>query len=64
MDAFGDHAFPCTCTGLIARRAKIVARAWVHLARESVGPDGQVVPQQWLAGWLAGAHNSTQRVLR
>jgi len=31
------------------RRAKIVERAWVRVAREAVGPEGQVVPQQWLA---------------
>ena len=24
-------------------------RAWVRVAREAVGPEGQVVPQQWLA---------------
>ena len=49
MDALGDHALACTRTGLIARRAKIVERAWVRVAREAVGPEGQVVPQQWLA---------------
>ena len=49
MDAFGDHALACTRTGLIARRAKIAERAWVRVAREAVGPGGQVVPQQWLA---------------
>ena len=42
VDAFGDHA-------LASRRAKIVERAWVRVAREAVGPEGQVVPQQWLA---------------
>ena len=36
-------------TGLLARRAKVVERAWVRVAREAVGPEGQVVPQQWLA---------------
>ena len=35
---------PCTRTGLIARGAKIVERAWVRVAQEAVGPDGQVVP--------------------
>ena len=33
MDAFGDHAFACTRTGFIARRAKILERAWVRVAR-------------------------------
>ena len=36
-------------TGLLARRAKVLERAWVRVAREAVGPDGQVVPQEWLA---------------
>ena len=39
----------CPRTGLLARRAKILERAWVRVAREAVGADGQVVPQQWLA---------------
>ena len=43
VDAFGDHALACTRTGLIACRAKIVERARVRVAREAVGPDGQVV---------------------
>ena len=43
VDRFGDHAL------LLARRAKIVERAWVQVAREAVGSEGQVVPQQWLA---------------
>ena len=33
--------------GLLARRAKVVEPAWVRVAREAVGPEGQVVPQQW-----------------
>ena len=48
-DAFGDHALACPRNGLLARRAKVVERAWVRVAREAVGPEGQVVPQQWLA---------------
>ena len=48
-DAFGDHALACPRAGLLARRAKVVERAWVRVAREAVGPEGQVVPQQWLA---------------
>ena len=48
-DAYGDHALACPRTGLLARRAKIVERAWVRVAREAVGLDGQVVPQQRLA---------------
>ena len=27
----------------------MLERAWVRVAREAVGPEGQVVPQQWLA---------------
>ena len=49
VDAFGDHALACAITGLLARRAKILERTWVRVAREAVGADGQVVPQQWLA---------------
>ena len=45
---FGDHALACPRTGLLARRAKVVERAWVRVAREAVGADGQVVPQQRL----------------
>ena len=49
VDAVGDHALACPRSGLLARRAKIVERAWVRAAREAVGADGQVVPPQWLA---------------
>ena len=48
MDALGDHALACPRSGLLARRARVVERAWVWIAREAVGPEGQVVPQQWL----------------
>ena len=62
VDAFGDHALACTRTGLIARRAKIAERAWVRerVAREAVGPDGQVV-QQWLAHTTAPNVRSDDR---
>ena len=49
VDTFGDHALACPRTGLLARRAKVVERAWVQVAWEAVGPESQVVPQQWLA---------------
>ena len=48
VDAYGDHHTACPRTGLLARRAKPVEHAWVRIAREAVGPEGQVVPQQWL----------------
>ena len=48
VDRLGDHALACPRTGLLARRAKVVERAWVRVAREAVGAEGQVVPQQWL----------------
>ena len=38
----------CPRTGLLARRAKPLERAWIKVVREAVGPEGQVVPQQWL----------------
>ena len=46
---YGDHHAACPRTGLLARRAKPLEHAWVRIAREAVGPEGQVVPQQWLA---------------
>ena len=49
MDRFGDHTLACPRTGLLARQAKVVECAWIRVAREALGPEGQVVPQQWLA---------------
>ena len=49
VDALGDHRAACPRSGLLARRALIVEQAWVRVAREAVGPEGRVVPQQWLA---------------
>ena len=43
LDAWGDHAPACPRTGYLAKRAKLVA-----VCREAVGPEGHVVPQQWL----------------
>eukprot|EP00439_Symbiodinium_sp_Y106_P036977 s2904_g4.t1 len=56
VDRLGDDVLACPRTGLLARRAKLVERAWVRVAREAVGAEGQVVPQQW----LACAHCSTR----
>ena len=33
LDAWGDHALACTRTGLLARRAKLVERAWMAVRR-------------------------------
>ena len=64
IDPFGDHALACPRTGLLARRAKIVERAWVRVAREAVGPEGQVAPQQLLARTTApGVRTGDQRRL-
>jgi len=53
VDVYGDHALACPRTGLLARRAIIVERAWVRVAREAVkGPKGKSslsILQQWLA---------------
>ena len=49
VDAYGDHSFACPRTGLLPRRGFVVERAWVQVAREAVGSEGRVVPQQWLA---------------
>ena len=39
------HHAACPRTGLLARRAKPLEHAWLRIAREAVGPEGQVVPQ-------------------
>ena len=49
VDAYGDHQAACPRTRLLARRAKPLEHAWVRIAREAVGPEGQIVPQQWLS---------------
>ena len=36
-------------SGLLPREAKPLEHAWVRVGREAVGPEAQVVPQQWLA---------------
>ena len=60
VDRLGDHALAC----LLARRAKVVERAWVRVAREAVGAEGQVVPQQWLVHTTApGARAEDRRRL-
>ena len=48
LDAWGDHALACPRTGYLAKWAKLVERAWIAVCREAVGPEGHVVPQQWL----------------
>ena len=35
VDLLGDHALACPRTGLLARRAKVVERAWIRVARDS-----------------------------
>ena len=52
-DAFGDHALSCPRTGLLARRARLVERAWCKVAREAVGPEAHMAPQQWLVNTTA-----------
>ena len=61
LDPLGDHAVACPRTGLLARRAKIVEHAWVRVAREAIGPEGQVVPQQWLTHTTAPGVASDDR---
>ena len=48
VDVYGDHYAACPHTGLLARRAKPLERAWIRVVREALRPEGQVVPQQWL----------------
>ena len=49
VDQFGDHRAACARSGLLAKRAPTLERAWVRVAREAVAAEGRVVPQQWLA---------------
>ena len=49
----GDHAMACPRTGLLARRGFVLERAWIQVVREAIGPEGRVVPQQWLANTTA-----------
>ena len=50
VDALGDHALSMPQDGSACQTCqKLVERAWVRVAREAVGAEGQVVPQQWLA---------------
>ena len=51
-----SHHLACPRTGLLPRRGFVVERAWIQkkrkkiqVAREAVGPEGRVVPQQWLS---------------
>ena len=37
LDALGDHALACPRSGALARRAGILERAWLHVAREGEG---------------------------
>ena len=53
VDSFGDHEAACPQAGRLLRRAKPVERAWIRVAREGVGANGQVVGQQWLANTTA-----------
>ena len=48
VDELGDHRAACARSGLLARRAPLLERAWVRVAREAVGAEGRVVPQQWV----------------
>ena len=57
----GDHRVSCPRSGLLARRALAVEQAWVRVAREAVGPEGRVVPQQWLSRTTAPAVSPDDR---
>ena len=64
FDAWGDHALACPRTGYLAKRAKLIERAWIAVCREAVGPEGHVVPQQWLTHTSApGVPASDRRCL-
>ena len=53
VDNPGDHALACPGTGLLARRGFVLERAWIQVVRKAIGPEGRVVPQQWLANTTA-----------
>ena len=53
VDNLGDHALACPRAGLLARRGFVLERAWIEVVREAIGPEGKVVPQQWLANTTA-----------
>ena len=61
LDPLGDHAAACPRSGALARRAHVLEHAWVRVAREAVGPEGRVVPQQWLAHTNAAGVSHTDR---
>ena len=58
MDPLGDHLAACPRTGLLARRAKPLERAWARVAREA---GGRVVPQQLLRDTNAVVHDPQDR---
>ncbi|CAK0864133.1 unnamed protein product, partial [Prorocentrum cordatum] len=58
LDTLGDHLAACPRTGLLARRAKPLERAWARVAREA---GGRVVPQQLLRDTNAVVHNPLDR---
>ena len=53
LDPYGDHMAACPRTGALARRGHLLEQAWVRVCREAVGPEGRVIPQQWLAATTA-----------
>ena len=62
LHAFSQvHPLACPRTGLLARRAKVVERAWCRVARDAVGPGGHVVPQEWLVHTTAPGVASDDR---
>ena len=61
LDVLGDHAAACPRSGLLARRAPLLEQAWVRVAREGLGPEGRVVPQQWLANTSAPGVSAQDR---
>ena len=55
VDCFSDHALACPRMGLLARRAKLVKRAWVRVAREALGESGGGRPGR--PGTVAGPNH-------
>ncbi|CAE7568774.1 unnamed protein product [Symbiodinium natans] len=57
VDELGDHRAACARSGLLARRAPLLERAWVRVAREAVGAEG------WQRRWWGFLSCAQQRAL-
>ena len=61
LDIYGDHNAACPRSGALPRRGHLLEQVWVRVCREALGPEGRVVPQQWLAATSAPGVSSADR---